>query len=68
MLIIEIHVDTIESVDSANADNTSPSTHSKREDERLKKAGYLSKITTDDRFWKAIKLSIPGSLMSQSKK
>jgi hypothetical protein len=56
MLIIEIHVDTIE--------ESKPSTRIKREDERPKKASDKTK-TTGNRFWNAIKLSIPGSLIPQ---
>jgi hypothetical protein len=59
MLIIEIHVDTIENPE------TSPSTRKKREDERPKKAGQ-KQTTTGNRFWDAIKLSIPGSLIKQN--
>jgi hypothetical protein len=58
MLIIEIHVDTIE--------ESKPSTRKKREDERLNKASDKSK-NTGNRFWNAIKLSIPGSLIPQDK-
>ena len=56
MLIIEIHVDTIE--------ESKPSTRMKREDERPKKPRDKTK-TTGNRFWNAIKLSIPGSLIPQ---
>ena len=56
MLIIEIHVDTIE--------ESKPSTQNKREDERQNKASSKSK-NKGSRFWKAIKLSIPGSLIPQ---
>ena len=58
MLIIEIHVDTIE--------ESNPSTRKQREDERRKKAGEKTH-TTGNRFWNAIKLSIPGSLIPQDK-
>jgi len=60
MLIIEIHVDTIESADAP------PSTRPKREDERPKRASKDLKIT-GNRFWNAIKVSIPGSLIPQNK-
>jgi hypothetical protein len=60
MLIIEIHVDTIENTE------TSPSTRIKREDERPTRASQKSR-TTGNRFWKAIKLSIPGSLIPQNR-
>jgi hypothetical protein len=61
MLIIEIHVDTIENEDS------SPSTHTKREDERPTEARKRIKHT-GNRFWESIKVSIPGSLKSKNKK
>ena len=60
MLIIEIHVDTIESAD------TPPSTRAKREVERSKGASQKLK-PTGNRYWNAIKLSIPGSLLPQNK-
>ena len=60
MLIIEIHVDTIENAEK------SPSTQPKREDERTTKVKN-NPITTGNRFWNAIKLSIPGSLIPQDK-
>lgn len=60
MLIIEIHVDTIENAEM------SPSTQPKREDERPTGASHKPK-TTGNRFWKAIKVSIPGSLKQQNK-
>ena len=60
MLIIEIHVDTIENTE------ISPSTRTKREDERPTQASQKP-VATGNRFWKAIKLSIPGSLISQNK-
>lgn len=60
MLIIEIHVDTIENADAPS------STNKKRSDERSTRANLKSK-TTGNRFWNAIKLSIPGSLISQNK-
>ena len=60
MLIIEIHVDTIENEDS------SPSTHTKREDERPTKARKTIK-NTGNRFWEVIKVSIPGSLTPNNK-
>ena len=63
MLIIEIHVDTIE--------ESNPSTRKKREDEGSKlsspkRASHKSKHT-GNRFLKAIKLSFPGSLIPQDK-
>ena len=54
MLIIEIHVDTIENTESA------ASTQLKREDERLTKVKKESN-SKGNRFWNAIKVSIPGS-------
>ncbi len=60
MLIIEIHVDTIENAE------TSQSTQPKREDERSEKVKN-NPITTGNRFWNAIKVSIPGSLIQQNK-
>jgi hypothetical protein len=60
MLIIEIHVDTIENAEPA------ASTQLKREDERLKKVNNKS-ISTGSRFWNAIKVSIPGSLVQKRK-
>ena len=59
MLIIEIHVETIE--------ESNPSTRKKREDERPKRAINKTK-NTSNRFWKAIKLSFPGSLIPHDKK
>jgi hypothetical protein len=59
MLIIEIHVDTIE------YDEKSPSTRKKRGDERPTGASQQQK-TAGNRFWDAIKLSIPGSLITQN--
>ena len=61
MIIIEIHVDTIENAD------TSPSTQTKREDERPAMAKH-NPITTGNRFWNAIKVSIPGSLVQKNNK
>ena len=63
MLIIEIHVDTVE--------DANPSTRKIREDEGSRpssptKANEKSKHT-GNRFWNAIKLSFPGSLKPQDK-
>jgi hypothetical protein len=60
MLIIEIHVDTVENAEPA------ASTQRKREDERLKKVNNNSN-STGNRFWNAIKVSIPGSLVQKRK-
>ena len=61
MLIIEIHVDTIENAE------TSPSTRKNREQgKRPTKASQIQN-TAGNRFWNAIKLSIPGSLIPQNK-
>ena len=60
MLIIEIHVDTIENAE------TSPSTRKEREGEQPKRTGQKSK-TAGNRFWKAINLRFPGSLIPQDK-
>ena len=60
MLIIEIHVDTVENAEPA------ASTQLKREDERLTKVLKNSSIT-GNRFWNAIKVSIPGSLVQKRK-
>ena len=60
MLIIEIHVDTIENTEK------SPSTQKNREGERPTRAGQKSK-TPGNRFWKAINLSFPGSQKHQNK-
>jgi hypothetical protein len=56
MLIIDIHVDTVE--------DTNPSTRKIREDERPKRVKNSSK-KTENRFWNAIKLSFPDSLIPQ---
>ena len=58
MLIIEIHVDTIEESNS--------STRKKRKDERPTRASHKSK-NTGNRLWKAINLRFPGSLIPQDK-
>lgn len=60
MIIIEIHVDTIENAE------TSPSTQPKREDERSAKANH-NLLTTGTRLWDAIKMSFPGSLLLNNK-
>jgi hypothetical protein len=60
MLIIEIHVDTIENAEPA------ASTQLKREDESLIKVKKESN-STGNRFWNAIKVSIPGSLIQKRK-
>ncbi|HBX68756.1 MAG TPA: hypothetical protein DEH25_05080 [Chloroflexi bacterium] len=57
MLIIEIHVETIE--------ETNPSTQHQRADEGPKRVNKKS-TNTGNRFWNAIKLSIPGSLNQQN--
>jgi len=59
MLIIEIHAETIEESNS--------STHPKWEDEHNKKTNKNLR-TSRSRFWEAIKLSIPGSLITQNTK
>ena len=56
MLIIEIHVDTIENAEA------SPSTRQKREAERPKRASDHSQIA-GSRLWKAIKHRAPGYLI-----
>ena len=61
MLIIEIHVDTIEDTEKSS------STTIKRVDERPTRADQKSN-TTGNRFWNAIKVSFPGSLIPQNKK
>ena len=58
MLIIEIHVETIENTD------TIPSTHKKREDERPTRASQKSNII-GNRFWKIATLRFPGSLIQK---
>ena len=60
MLIIEIHVDTIENAE------VSPSTQPKREDERPTRASQKP-INTGNRLWKAINLRFPGSLTPKDK-
>jgi hypothetical protein len=60
MLIIEIHVDTIENPE------TNPSTQTKREDERQVKAENQI-INHGNRFWKAVKISFPDFLAKQNK-
>ena len=59
MLIIEIHVDTVENAEPA-------STQLNREDERLTKVNKNSS-SMGNRFWYAIKVSIPGSLVQKRK-
>ena len=59
MLIIEIHVDTVENAEPA-------STQLNREDERLTKVNKNSS-SMGNRFWNAIKVSIPGSLVQKRK-
>jgi hypothetical protein len=68
MLIIEIHVDTVE--------ETKPSTRKQRADEAPKpgapKRGAPKRAKnkskhTGNRFWKAINLNFPGSLIPQDK-
>ena len=61
MLIIEIHVDTVE-----NAEQAASTQLKQREDERLKK-GNNNPNRTGNRFWNAIKVSIPGSLVQKRK-
>ena len=56
MLIIEIHVETIE--------ETNPSTHHERADEGPKR-GHKNSRNTGHRLWNAI-ISIPGSLIPQN--
>lgn len=63
MLIIEIHVDTVE--------ESNPSTRKKREDKSpergsSRRAKQKSKHT-GNRIWKAINLNFPGSLKQQDK-
>jgi hypothetical protein len=63
MLIIEIHVDTVE--------ESKTSTRNKREDKAPKRGGPKRATNkskhTGNRLWKAINLNFPGSLISQDK-
>ena len=59
MLIIEIHVDTVE--------DANPSTRKIREDEGSRPSSPTKSKHTGNRFWNAIKLSFPGSLKPQDK-
>ena len=61
MLIIEIHVDTVE-----NAEPAASTQVKQREDDRLKK-GKNNSSSTGNRFWNAIKVSIPCSLVQKRK-
>ena len=63
MLIIEIHVDTVE--------ESKPSTRKQREGEGPERGGPKraknKSKQTGNRFWKAINLNFPGSLIPQDK-
>ena len=59
MLIIEIHVDTIE-------DKKISSTDKKREEVRPTRVNKRTK-SPSNRFWDSLKLSIPGSLKKEDK-
>jgi hypothetical protein len=61
MLIIEIHVDTIENSE------TNSSTSTRWQDEHPTRVNQKTK-NIGNRFWKAININFPGSLKTKNKK